>query len=102
MFLSTRPLSLQFASSVTVFPATAAVMVLLAGEILPEERDLLEQWRCQSRVSGVLQPTSADHHNRLQDRFGNDLHTIGIGGQVALPPLPHHRTCGSAYGGSAD
>jgi hypothetical protein len=27
--------------------------------------------------------------------------TIGIGGTVARPPLPHHRTCGSAYGGSA-
>jgi hypothetical protein len=25
---------------------------------------------------------------------------IGIGGTVAHPPLPHHRTCGSAYGGS--
>jgi len=28
------------------------------------------------------------------------LGTIGIGGRVASPPLPHHRTCGSAYGGS--
>ena len=28
--------------------------------------------------------------------------TIGIGGRVAPPPLPHHRTCGSASGGSAD
>ena len=27
---------------------------------------------------------------------------IGIGGRVTPPPLPHHRTCGSAYGGSAD
>src|SRR6266481_6073521 len=27
--------------------------------------------------------------------------TIGIGGTVTLSPLPHHRTCGSAYGGSA-
>jgi len=25
---------------------------------------------------------------------------IGIGGAVTRPPLPHHRTCGSAYGGS--
>ena len=24
---------------------------------------------------------------------------IGIGGRVAPPPLPHHRTCGSASGG---
>jgi hypothetical protein len=26
---------------------------------------------------------------------------IGIGGSLTAPPLPHHRTCGSAYGGSA-
>ena len=25
---------------------------------------------------------------------------IGIGGTVTRPPLPHHRRCGSAYGGS--
>src|ERR1700751_5572782 len=27
---------------------------------------------------------------------------IGIGGSLATPPLPHHRTYGSASGGSAD
>src|SRR5439155_11000272 len=27
---------------------------------------------------------------------------IGIGGSLAAPPLPHHRTYGSVYGGSAD
>ena len=27
---------------------------------------------------------------------------IGIGGTVTRPPLPHHRTCGSASGGSVD
>jgi len=27
---------------------------------------------------------------------------IGIGGRVTSPPLPHHRTCGSAYGGPVD
>ena len=26
----------------------------------------------------------------------------GIGGSLATPPLPHHRTYGSVYGGSAD
>jgi len=25
---------------------------------------------------------------------------IGIGGSLAAPPLPHHRTYGSVYGGS--
>src|SRR5664280_2219461 len=27
---------------------------------------------------------------------------IGIGGRLAAPPLPHHRTYGSVYGGSLD
>ncbi len=27
---------------------------------------------------------------------------IGIGGSLATPPLPHHRTYGSVYGGSVD
>jgi hypothetical protein len=34
-------------------------------------------------------------------RYCGPSHAIGIGGTVACPPLPHHRTCGSAYGGSA-
>ena len=29
------------------------------------------------------------------------LQIIGIGGSLTAPPLPHHRTCGSASGGSA-
>jgi hypothetical protein len=28
--------------------------------------------------------------------------SIGIGGRVTSPPLPHHRTSGSASGGSED
>ena len=31
-----------------------------------------------------------------------ELTGIGIGGRVASPPLPHHRTCGSASGGSEE
>ena len=27
---------------------------------------------------------------------------IGIGESLAAPPLPHHRTYGSVYGGSAN
>src|SRR4051794_17646646 len=27
---------------------------------------------------------------------------IGIGGNLTAPPLPHHRTYGSVYGGSMD
>jgi hypothetical protein len=30
-----------------------------------------------------------------------DSPSIGIGGSLATPPLPHHRTYGTVYGGSA-
>jgi hypothetical protein len=33
--------------------------------------------------------------------LSNMLGTLGIGGSLAATPLPHHRTCGSASGGSA-
>src|SRR5260370_37478214 len=50
-----------------------------------------------SRGTSVL-PSRADivsvrRHVRL-------VPTIGIGGSLAAPPLPHHRTYGSVYGGS--
>ncbi len=38
---------------------------------------------------------------RVRRRFGSCRLRIGIGGSLAAPPLPHHRTCGSASGGSA-
>ncbi len=34
-------------------------------------------------------------------RRAADFRLIGIGGCLSAPPLPHHRTCGSASGGSA-
>ena len=37
----------------------------------------------------------------ISRRILNGLTSIGIGGSLAAPPLPHHRTCGSASGGSA-
>src|SRR5205809_4322143 len=33
-------------------------------------------------------------------RCGGQPIMIGIGGTIAHPPLPHHRTYGSVYGGS--
>jgi hypothetical protein len=30
----------------------------------------------------------------------HEVAAIGIGGSLATPPLPHHRTYGSVYGGS--
>src|SRR5712664_793891 len=38
---------------------------------------------------------------RWVSRTGNPI-GIGIGGSLTTPPLPHHRTYGSVYGGSAD
>jgi hypothetical protein len=35
-------------------------------------------------------------------REGKSELEIGIGGNLAVPPLPHHRTYGSVYGGSSD
>ena len=37
---------------------------------------------------------------RAQELLKTHDREIGIGGSLAAPPLPHHRTCGSAYGGS--
>ena len=42
-------------------------------------------------VGGLHRPSS-----------GNADLQIGIGGSLAAPPLPHHRTYGSVYGGSVD
>jgi hypothetical protein len=39
----------------------------------------------------------------FQDSLSPDeleLFLIGIGGSLTTPPLPHHRTYGSVYGGS--
>ena len=35
-------------------------------------------------------------------RFKGKALRIGIGGSLAAPPLPHHRTYGFVYGGSAN
>jgi serine/threonine protein kinase len=37
---------------------------------------------------------------KLEDIIKHARRTIGIGEVVAHFPLPHHRRCGSAYGGS--
>ena len=38
----------------------------------------------------------------LEIEVMKEIAAIGIGGAVTRAPLPHHRTCGSASGGSAD
>src|SRR5712671_2921234 len=43
-------------------------------------------------------PSTADIAHR--DHHFRKVPMIGIGGSLAAPPLPHHRTYGSVYGGS--
>ena len=50
---------------------------------------------------GHLAATGAQDAILPHIRKGGGRWWIGIGGSLAAPPLPHHRTCGSAYGGSA-
>jgi len=39
-------------------------------------------------------------HECVENYGSQNAFSIGIGGVVTHSPLPHHRTCGSAYGGS--
>ena len=67
----------------------------LDGEALREFRD---SWKLSPRTAlKKLERGCATSKWRL----GDLLFLIGIGGSLAAPPLPHHRTCGSASGGSA-
>src|SRR5450631_1397535 len=50
-----------------------------------------------SRGTSVL-PSGADIVSL--PRHVHLVPSIGIGGSLAAPPLPHHRTYGSVYGGS--
>ena len=56
-----------------------------------------------SRRSGDVRVSSA--HSPESGREADivdvtEVQWIGIGGSLAAPPLPHHRTYGSVYGGS--
>jgi len=45
-------------------------------------------------------PTRQRRRFLQEDAQESRQQAIGIGGSLTAPPLPHHRTCGSAYGGS--
>ena len=56
-----------------------------------------------SRRSGDVRVRSAHPPRAAIKRTSRDfafVPQIGIGGSLAAPPLPHHRTYGSVYGGS--
>ena len=40
------------------------------------------------------------HERQRSGPADGELTLHRVGGELALTPLPHHRTCGSAYGGS--
>src|SRR5258705_2988558 len=49
-----------------------------------------------TRTSALLRITDSSRTSRHVRKVPE----IGIGGSLAAPPLPHHRTYGSVYGGS--
>ncbi len=90
---------------------------LLSGQFWGELRVFLAVAKTKSfnRAAEILntsQPTVSRQVKRLQDIVGSQLFIstprgvkltqIGIGGRLATPPLPHHRTYGSVSGGSVD
>jgi hypothetical protein len=84
------------------------------------KESILEDY-CKCYASGVMTEWSEQHyrayrtgagnlntevmgrsHAQCKARFAAIEERIGIGGNLAVPPLPHHRTYGSVYGGSSD
>src|SRR5260221_14236067 len=57
----------------------------------------LNRPQCSSPLMSALKRITDSSRTSRQVRFAP---MIGIGGSLAAPPLPHHRTYGSVYGGS--
>src|SRR5450432_3028308 len=77
--------------------SAVAASALLNGAKRPTTA--LSQWRRFDPLpaaSGL--PLTADLVR--PGRHVSNVPEIGIGGSLAAPPLPHHRTYGSVYGGS--
>src|SRR5258708_38176404 len=58
----------------------------------------LNRPQCSSPLMSALKRITDSSRTSRQVRFAP---MIGIGGSLAAPPLPHHRTYGSVYGGSS-
>src|SRR5260221_13094854 len=56
----------------------------------------LNRPQCSSPLMSALKRITDSSRTSRQVRFAP---MIGIGGSLAAPPLPHHRTYGSVYGG---
>src|SRR5450432_806701 len=78
--------------------------VILTGCTISQiERKAEMSVQGQSRRFGGQSPTSGlppEADIATAGRHVSKVPTIGIGGSLAAPPLPHHRTYGSVYGGS--
>ena len=57
--------------------------------------EMISRWQIRFSVL-----TNDERTSRLGHVGENIAARIGIGGSLAAPPLPHHRTYGSVYGGS--
>jgi hypothetical protein len=78
-------------------PLPVAVLTSQNGTALKVKRDA----QCDLPFGRVLLRTApGDLMAILPERLGYQPPMIGIGGRVTSPPLPHHRTSGSASGGS--
>ena len=76
---------------------TAAIIEIASGPFRIQKR------KCPGSRGTSFLPSGADivslpRHVRLVPK--HKVAAIGIGGSLAAPPLPHHRTYGSVYGGS--
>ena len=61
---------------------------------------IAKRWRALPHLSVERRDAKVGHPAEVPAESGGIFQRIGIGGRVASPPLPHHRTSGSAYGGS--
>ena len=75
-----------------------------ASETDPGHAIWLRPWIAKLHELGVDQTDAVRQPFAAGNIFGETTRraSIGIGGSLAAPPLPHHRTYGSVYGGSAD
>jgi hypothetical protein len=77
---------------------------------IPQEASGILRWMVErirlapdaNAADGIRVEVEGDLAAILAAASGRGRIPIGIGGSLAAPPLPHHRTCGSAYGGSVD
>ena len=81
------------------------------GDALTSHPDVAKVAFTGSTATGrkVMESAAGTLKRLTLELGGNDaaivlegVNPIGIGGSLAAPPLPHHRTYGSVYGGSLD